>query len=295
MKQLTIALVKKRWYVFVILAILTILMNVVIWNETSRMLRQFPELQALRVKVAEESYYEVRYRENTESDGRIIPHTSESLENIIQILLTHFYQDLNHPSLFTNKKNNLFRDEALKPLSKKELESILGNKYGDRIIDNNAINDLIVVNETGIDLQQLSNELKENGFQMTFTTLKESYQELYDYYVGNFYFAVGVFSSLLLFNILLIYWLISTALKISRQDMRLLRLVGLPMKTLNRHYTLLFCSFIFLGFLIAMTFIHSLGFGVLVADYVYLISLNAFFMLLVWGITYRKIRRSFDA
>ncbi|WP_170175004.1 hypothetical protein [Vagococcus acidifermentans] len=271
-------------------------MNLYLWNETSQMIRQLPTLIELESK-ASTTIYEINYTPYADEDGLIKSHSRETKKAVYHLLANNFFDTNDNPKMYLNKQEFLSSRNGGNDKSKLTAvtKSMLEEQLLADDIDTMFMNDLLIFDVKQSTLKKVEKSAANLNFSINIRSLRERFQSEIKYYVGNFIFGL-VFSLIFMsFGALIIYWITSSSLKIFQQEIKLLRVVGLSTKKIISNFRYVLATpivFASCGFVI---FAYLTGFGVLLADYLYLILINTSLVLFSNLITKKKIWRMLDA
>ncbi|WP_460055593.1 hypothetical protein [Pseudolactococcus yaeyamensis] len=291
MKRLNIILLRKRFILFALVCITTFMMNLFLWNETTRLIRAIPELNVLQAKSTEE-VYEIDYMPKTAVDGRVIDYSENEKKIISDFLITCFFESENHPMLCSGIQDYTdSQSKALIPVKKEDLKNMIESSQ----VDSSFWRELAVTHMTSSQATVLRKNAEKLNLKIGFVSLKERFKSSFNYYVGNFVFGMIVSVIFLSFSVLLIYLTISSSLKILKQDIRLFRIIGVSNKKIIANFSTMFFVLIIVTALLFLVFIHTLGVGVIPADYLYLFLLNLTLILFGRKTIKKKVWWALDA
>ncbi|SJZ91393.1 hypothetical protein SAMN02745116_01810 [Pilibacter termitis] len=295
MKKLNILLLKKRFYLFGIILLIVFVMNILFWNETTRFIRILPNLFALQSK-SDEDVYEVRHNPRSEAlnesgGARAYSYSAEEQQEILSFLTTFFLHSNSEMSVYTGKSTYLDVSSGKKErLTEKTLQKELF--YADEVgfVDGNFIDKLIVFNPSKEDFKKLEEFSKKKNVDLRLFSLKDLLKEEFQYYFGNFLWALAMTILFYLFVITLSYFLIASAIKIFKQEIRLFRVIGVSKKAIQRNFSYLLISPVFVAAIVSLFCIHAVGYGILLVDYLYLFALNFILAGFIYLIIRRKLK-----
>lgn len=296
MKKINFMIVRKRMFLFILLGLATFMMNLFLWNETSQLIRNIPQLVNLKEKSSED-VYEMSYIPNSEENGLMKPYSEKEKNDIYELLENSFFDSQGESHIYLGKQQYINDSDAknaksrLVPMTKEMLKEEI--KAED--VNAMAMNDSLIFDMNQNELGTIEKEAKNLNFSIGIQSLSERFQSEFNYYFGNFLFGLIVSLVFMSFGLFLIYWLISSSLKIFRQDIQLLRIVGLSNKKIIKNFNILLTLPIDIFALLFLVFAYSLGFGVLFSDYLYLLLLNASLLLFSRAIIKKKIRGMLNA
>lgn len=295
MRRINLILLRKRFYLFIMIFLVGFMSNLYLWNETSRLIENIPNIISLNRK-STLNIYEFMYTPSADETGLIVENSQEEKEGIYAVLADNLYTENGESSLYYNKNafiektNSTDPESVLKPFSLEKLGRLVDGNFDARIID-----DLVVVGLSQDKVGIIENSLKEFNVEIDLLSLKESHEQQYDYYVGNFIFGLIMASLFVSFGLLVIYWLIGATLKILGQDIKVLRVVGVPKKRISRNFLLLLISPLFVSILLFVSFVYLIGRSILISDCIYLLILNSVFVCFAMVIIHKKMRGGLNA
>ena len=290
MTKLTLLLFRKRFFLFALLMITTFLMNLFLWNETSQLIRMLPRLSLMNQEDSEE-IFEVIHMPDT-VDGFLMKTYSDDVQNeVFQVLSKGLYKEGRARQLYYGKENYLTATGELIPLSKEKLPNIIEGI----IPDVTDINDLLVFNTSQEELRDIEASMTQIGFPLRFASWSERYHEDYDYYFGNFIFGLCLSLAMMGFSFLIIYWLVSSLVKICQQDIRVFQIVGITKRTIKMHLSFLIILPIIFVLSPFFFFAYSIAYSIIIADYIYIFGINAVLAAYTILIVNWKLRRVLNA
>ncbi|MBF0787429.1 MULTISPECIES: hypothetical protein [unclassified Streptococcus] len=270
MKSIYFLMFKKRWYLFGLLALITLSMNLFLWNEASQLIRVYPMLEMMKTE-GDKGSYEMYYNPPVTTGGLVTEPSKEERTILYQIVAPYVDQLATH-------KIEYFQGGELVPMTDNDLQvALLSEELPPLFFDDLLVHDL---NE--IDYQQLSAAICDSHFPVTIQPIRERYQIQKNYYLKNFFFGAIVSLILFLFGNLIVAWLIGATLKICQEELAVLRLIGLTQKQLYYYTTGLFLIPMFVGLFLFFLLVWTMGVGLILADALYLSAVNS----LLLGFTY---------
>ena len=87
MKKINGLIMRKRFFLFVLLFLTTFLMNLFLWNETTQMIRQIPLLISLKENSTDD-VYELNYQPSADDNNVIQPYSQSEQDRILHFLET---------------------------------------------------------------------------------------------------------------------------------------------------------------------------------------------------------------
>lgn len=287
---------RKRFFLFVLLFLTTFLMNLFLWNETTQLIRQMPLLVSLKEKSADD-VYELHFQPSADEHNVIQPYSQSEQDRILQFLENSFFDSDGKPNLYSGKQSYLSDSSAkmdkenLTPVTKEMLNSEIRKDF----IDATFMNDILILNIE----QSVTNDIEKSAetldFRIGLNSLNEKFREEFNYYFGNFIFGLALSLVFMSFGLLIVYWIISSSLKIFQQDIRLHRVMGLTNRKITNNFKLLLMLPVIVSFMVFLAFAYSTGFHVLPVDYLYLLLLNASLLIVSNLIIKKKMGRILDA
>lgn len=285
-------IVKKRIILFLVLGLTTSIMNLFLWNETSQLIRQIPNLITLN-KMSSENMYEINYIPNADTEGRVKPFTAIELEKIDNF----WHEILSIPTenleVYLNKQK-YFKDfdlenadSVLFPFRMNDLEEIDKSS----LTHPNFMNDILLRNVDQSQIERIEEGAADIGYPLQIISIGERYQIEFDYYVNNFIFGLIVSLIFMSFSLLLVYWIISASLKLFYQEIRLFRIIGLTLNKIKYNFILLLTIPSIISFFTFLTFVYSIGIHPLIIDYAYLFLLNIILLFFSSAIIKHKVGR----
>ncbi|MCJ1996961.1 hypothetical protein GYN67_09685 [Lactococcus piscium] len=295
MKHIVLLFLKKRWYLIILLGFGICLMNVVLWNETSQLLRNLPALNALHEKKSDR-IYEVIYTPLGDSEGRMKRYKQEEITEIQNWFITSFFQITEHDALlYTNKAyfltGRVSNKTDLIPMTEDALVSVIGTEE----IDSVSLNDLLVFDLSKREVSSIEKKAKKINFPVKLLSLKETFDTEFNYYLNNFMFGIAfslVFGS---FSLFMVYMIISTSMKLFAREIRVLYIMGVPKDKLIILFILLSTVPMLIGIMGFAVFVQTTGMGFIGYDYVYLLCVNLLLIFLSIKVTKHKLGVMLDA
>ncbi|MCU9534179.1 hypothetical protein [Streptococcus sp. CSL10205-OR2] len=273
---------KKRWYVFLVVFVIYFFMNLLIWNETSQFIRNFSKVQVMKIEAQKESFDFVYTPLSNLTDSDMEPTRNKLIEQFSELIK----QD----KVYTNKMEYLDGGELVL-LTEDELKKQFSP--GLLII---SLNDLILRDITLSDTEPIQATIRELGDDVEIVPFQEQYDKTHQYYRDNMLFSLYVGSFLTLIIFLLLRWLVVSTWRICEEEIKVLRLVGLSYRRLSRAVTFFLYSPILLALLTFIISAHTIFyFGLILWDYVYLLTLAALQFLWVTIMISRRVKGELDA
>lgn len=90
MKKINGLILKKRFYLFFLLIFTTFLMNIYLWNETSRLIQELPNLLALKANISDD-IYEIQSIPFADETGLGRSYSGEEINKIDTFLEESFF------------------------------------------------------------------------------------------------------------------------------------------------------------------------------------------------------------
>ena len=87
MKKINGLIMRKRFFLFVLLILTTFLMNLFLWNETTQLIRQIPLLISLKENSTDD-VYELNYQPSADENNVIQPYSQSEQDRILHFLET---------------------------------------------------------------------------------------------------------------------------------------------------------------------------------------------------------------
>ena len=157
------------------------------------------------------------------------------------------------------------------------------------------MNDILVLDIEKSVMNDMEEAAETLDFRIGLNSLSEKFREEFNYYFGNFIFGMVLSLVFMSFGLLIVYWIISSSLKIFQQDIRLQRVMGLTNRKITNNFKLLLMIPIIVSFMVFLVFAYSTGFHVLLIDYLYLLLLNSSLLIFSNLIIKKKMGRMLDA
>ncbi|WP_319468346.1 hypothetical protein [uncultured Trichococcus sp.] len=296
MKKINSLIMRKRFFLFVLLFLTTFLMNLFLWNETTQMIRQMPLLVSLKEKSTDD-VYELHYKPSADENNVIQPYSQSEQDRILQFLENSFFDSDGKPNLYSGKQSYLSDSSAkmdkenLTPVTKEMLNSEIRKDF----IDATFMNDILILNIEQSVMNDMEEAAETLDFRIGLNSLSEKFREEFNYYFGNFIFGLVLSLVFMPFGLFIVYWIISSSLKIFQQDIKLHRVMGLTNRKITNNFKLLLMLPVIISFMVFLVFAYSTGFHVLPADYLYLLLLNASLLIFSNLIIKKKMGRILDA
>ncbi|MPM39623.1 hypothetical protein SDC9_86257 [bioreactor metagenome] len=296
MKKINSLIMRKRFFLFVLLFLTTFLMNLFLWNETTQMIRQLPLLVSLKEKSTDD-VYELHYQPSADEHNVIQPYSQSEQDRILQFLENSFFDSDGQSNLYSGKQSYLsdpnarMDKENLTPVTKEMLDSEIRKDF----IDATFMNDILVLDIEKSVMNDMEEAAETLDFRIGLNSLSEKFREEFNYYFGNFIFGLVLSLVFMSFGLLIVYWIISSSLKIFQQDIRLHRVMGLTNRKITNNFKLLLMIPVIVSFMVFLVFAYSTGFHVLLIDYLYLLLLNSSVLIFSNLIIKKKMGRMLDA
>ena len=296
MKKINGLIMRKRFFLFVLLFLTTFLMNLFLWNETTQMIRQIPLLISLKENSTDD-VYELNYQPSADENNVIQTYSKSEQDRILQFLENSFFDSDGQSNLYSGKQSYLsdpnarMDKENLTPVTKEMLDSEIRKDF----IDATFMNDILVLDIEKSVMNDMEEAAETLDFRIGLNSLSEKFREEFNYYFGNFIFGLVLSLVFMSFGLLIVYWIISSSLKIFQQDIRLHRVMGLTNRKITNNFKLLLMIPVIVSFMVFLVFAYSTGFHVLLIDYLYLLLLNSSLLIFSNLIIKKKMGRMLDA
>ena len=296
MKKINSLIMRKRFFLFVLLFLTTFLMNLFLWNETTQLIRQIPILVSLKENSTDD-VYELNYQPSADENNVIQPYSQSEQDRILQFLENSFFDSDGQSNLYSGKQSYLsdpnarMDKENLTPVTKEMLDSEIRKDF----IDATFMNDILVLDIEKSVMNDMEEAAETLDFRIGLNSLSEKFREEFNYYFGNFIFGMVLSLVFMSFGLLIVYWIISSSLKIFQQDIRLHRVMGLTNRKITNNFKLLLMIPVIVSFMVFLVFAYSTGFHVLLIDYLYLLLLNSSLLIFSNLIIKKKMGRMLDA
>lgn len=288
-------MIKKRWYIFLTLGLFSLVETLLSWNNTNLFIEQLPQLMAIQEKSSDQ-IYDIFVMPRSEADGRLITNTPEEQRQLITLFQKTFFEDQTTVRLFTGKRRYFDSHQTIADLPALS-ETALSEALADDLFNPEFFDDLLVTNIDRAQLKQLEETAKRLNVTVTVTSLKERVHAEFMYYGGGVLFAFLVAVLCSGFGLLLIYWMVVSIFKICQEDIRLLRVLGMPLNQLKQQLLLSVMSAPLVGFFLALLgiFIFFPWRQLLVWDYLYLFGYQLLMLLIVSQLIKKQLGRFFNA
>lgn len=262
-------ILKKRWYVFLGIFIITFFMNLIVWNETSQLIRNLSVLNMMQIEAKKEGF-DVVYHPSMDS--------SQSEREPVRMQLRQQLSALaSDGRAFYNKTAYLHGDRLLALNDEKILQELSENQWS-----SDFLNDLVLRGLTADDIAMLKQTVLLLGDELALVPFKEQYETQRAYYWDNVFFALRIGSFLLLIASALLRWLLNATWKICEEEIRVLRQIGLSTHRLSQAMTLFLYSPILVALVTFVFIVHTLFYvGLIGWDYVYLLALSGLQLLMI--------------
>lgn len=296
MKKINSLIMRKRFFLFVLLFLTTFLMNLFLWNETTQLIRQIPILVSLKENSTDD-VYELHYQPSADENNVIQTYSKSEQDRILQFLENSFFDSDGQSNLYSGKQSYLsdpnarMDKENLTPVTKEMLDSEIRKDF----IDATFMNDILVLDIEKSVMNDMEEAAETLDFRIGLNSLSEKLREEFNYYFGNFIFGLVLSLVFMSFGLLIVYWIISSSLKIFQQDIRLHRVMGLTNRKITNNFKLLLMIPVIVSFMVFLVFAYSTGFHVLLIDYLYLLLLNSSLLIFSNLIIKKKMGRMLDA
>ncbi|HBQ63271.1 MAG TPA: hypothetical protein DD651_07480 [Trichococcus sp.] len=218
-------------------------------------------------------------------------------DRILQFLENSFFDSDGQSNLYSGKQSYLsdpnarMDKENLTPVTKEMLDSEIRKDF----IDATFMNDILVLDIEKSVMNDMEEAAETLDFRIGLNSLSEKFREEFNYYFGNFIFGLVLSLVFMSFGLLIVYWIISSSLKIFQQDIRLHRVMGLTNRKITNNFKLLLMIPVIVSFMVFLVFAYSTGFHVLLIDYLYLLLLNSSLLIFSNLIIKKKMGRMLDA
>ena len=165
MKKINSLIMRKRFFLFVLLFLTTFLMNLFLWNETTQMIRQMPLLVSLKEK-STDNIYELHYQPSADENNVIQPYSKSEQDRILQFLENNFFDSDGQSNLYSGKQSYLSDSSAkmdkenLTPVTKEMLDNEIQKDF----IDATFMNDILILNIE----QSVMNDIEESAENLDF-------------------------------------------------------------------------------------------------------------------------------
>ena len=103
MKKINFMIIRKRLFLFVLLGLTTFMMNLFLWNETSQLIRNIPQLVSLKEK-SSEAIYELNYIPNSEGHRLMKSYSEEEKQAIYELLESRFFDSQGKSHIYLGKQ-----------------------------------------------------------------------------------------------------------------------------------------------------------------------------------------------
>ena len=296
MKKINGLIMRKRFFLFVLLFLTTFLMNLFLWNETTQMIRQIPLLISLKENSTDD-VYELNYQPSADENNVIQPYSQSEQDRILQFLENSFFDSDGKSNLYSGKQSYLSDSSAkmdkenLTPVTKEMLNSEIRKDF----IDATFMNDILILNIEQSVMNDMEEAAETLDLRIGLNSLSEKFREEFNYYFGNFIFGLVLSLVFMSFGLFIVYWIISSSLKIFQQDIRLHRVMGLTNRKITNNFKLLLMLPVTVSFMVFLVFAYSTGFHILPVDYLYLLLLNSSLLIFSNLIIKKKMGRILDA
>lgn len=284
MKRINVLIFKKRFYLFAILCLSSFFMNLFLWNETTQLIRAQPVMNRLK-HLSANNIYLINYVPDADGNGAIKELSDQDRADIASFLLT-FQQYLYSGTARYLYENN-FDTSSLTVISKSDIERNVKDLYVDIAFMNNLF---LLEPPSDIRLKFEDYAISIKG-TFTLQSISDRYQNEYKYYFGNFLFGLSVSGVLLSFGLLIIYLLVSSSVAIFSEELRLLRMIGLPRIKIRRNIEWLFAMPILFSAIVFIIFINNIGFDMIIEDYIYITFLNMLLCFISKFMVDRKLKK----
>lgn len=285
MRSIYRLVLKKRWFLFLGLVLVTFLMNLFLWNETSQLIRSWSRQDIIRKEV-EKGSLSLVYDVELAADGAVLEEfTDQEKKELYQLLSTTFTQKENGAKIYLNVLE-YENGGQLQLVTERVLHSLFLSE--DHL--SYAFEEFLVRDMDSQSQQEFLSAAHQAGFAFKIISYKDIYQAYTSYYLSNFWFGLVACFVFLGISFLFILILLRASLKICQEELRTLRILGWGKKKLSISLFRLLAAPIVIGLLLFLIFIHLLPSGVIWQDYLYLCLLNSGLAAIVykWCQTYTK-------
>ncbi|MGT2712022.1 hypothetical protein [Streptococcus oriscaviae] len=283
MKSISLLVLKKRWFLFLILLIMVFMTNLVFWNESTQLFRNFSSMERMRIE-GEKGSYESYYIPVADENNFVAPMSLTERQKIYQAFSA--FMDGNQ-KMYANKLSFIAHGEELRLVSQDELkDALLGEELEDYLF-----NDLLL--PKGEKTEKLFHDLNAIGSSIGLRTMFSSYQINKDYFLNNFYFALGFSALILLFSFFVFQSLVKASMKICQNELRVLRVVGVGKRRLVKNYLCLFFLPVVLGVLVFILLVYTSSGTFIWTDFLSLSCINGLFYLSLFINVNRNMKEVF--
>ncbi|MGL4382298.1 MAG: hypothetical protein ACRCTA_01120 [Bacilli bacterium] len=253
---------KKRFLLFILMFIITLLANFVLLNESSLFFSLVPKVKLID-SLKKDEYYKIRYTPET-IDHRIIRVSGDKADKLVEIFNNKLLNDDKGKVYYNgnNYINELFKSNTqdLKLLTS---DTLTDQIYGDiNSVDDTVyfdFDDLLLKDFTNETLEEFREEANKLDFDITLISVFNELEIDRDYYINNLIFALVVVFISITFNIIIILWIVKRTIIINKQVIYLLRVVGLNCKRIRNSFIIILIIPILLGSLVALI-LNSINF-----------------------------------
>uniref|UniRef100_UPI0026EC0B29 hypothetical protein n=1 Tax=Streptococcus merionis TaxID=400065 RepID=UPI0026EC0B29 len=201
MKLIAKLLLKKRWYLFLIIAFIAFFMNFFLWNEATQAIRAYERLERMQEEVKRESY-EFLFQSKAAPSGMVTPLTQNQKEQLVEVLSETFFTP-SHVGMLYSEKNRYLNGELAAPARLDEEE--LRHQVLDQDSTLFLFNDFIIRSPEKAEMRTLVQKFQDMGVDIIIRPFSEVFKLERDYYYNNFIFGCCVASLLSIFASFLIY------------------------------------------------------------------------------------------
>lgn len=288
MIRIFLLILRKRWFLFLLLLVLPFLMNIFLWNEASQFIRMQSTFSVMKSEI-EKGSYESYYFPVSAENGLVETKTEEQKEAFATYLVDSLVENPSGMEIYTDK-NAYFRGGELRFPNSDDIWSSMVS-LGDEEILNNLLFRKVDVSY----LNKLSEKSEELGYPVVFRPVKGVYQSEVAYYQNNLIFGLGVAVLLGSFGLLVAYWLTSNIIKICQSDIYLLRFLGLSKKQVTNGISGIIYTPLLVGFALFIPLPIMMGAGYIWQDSFYILLLDSIFVLLVVLVSRKLVRGLLNA
>ncbi|MGT2667204.1 hypothetical protein ACVRYP_07845 [Streptococcus rifensis] len=276
-------MVKKRWYVFLAIFVTGFLMNLIVWNETSQLIRNLVSLKTMQVEAENDGYDLVYYPSQDQTQDN----PQQAKDQLYQKLT-----ELNEQGKVFYNKGAYLNGGDLLPLD----DEILTKEFSESQVFGVFFNDLLFRKLSDEEIDDLETSFLKLGDKIEIVPFQKQYEKQQDYYWNNMIFGLGVGTFLLVIGLLLLRWLLLSTWRICEEEIKVLRLIGLSKRRLGRSMTLFLHSPIILALLVFIFSSYTIFyFGMIGWDYIYLIAMSSLQFLLISYMVSRRMKGETDA
>ncbi|GFH41328.1 hypothetical protein [Pseudolactococcus insecticola] len=243
---------KKRFYLFILIAIISFVMNFVVWNNMSIVIKDFPTMMNLRAHRHDKKFYELEYTPITaDKSGYVREFTDSEKVNIEKFISQEFYHKAGPVRLYTGKSDFLNSGKIPQEISESDFLDLLYLESENQ----SDMDEILVSGLSTSDVARLEDKAQSVKLGLSAKTFEKSYESEYRYFLSTVLFTLLIVVISVIIELITMRILVLSSLKILEKEIRLSRLVGQSQKSIKNALTLLFLTPIWAGLVAILIFV----------------------------------------